>query len=181
MDLSVYDPLDPLAEPSERRQLRETVRALIQDVSPHGRTQTLDNAEQFDDELYDRLAVMGVLAIDAPDDVGGAGDLRDQLVVIEELAAGPTSMAAFLIVQYMIIQVLRGYASTPLQRTVLGHRERSATYYLSDRRFVGSDAGEVGETREKIFAFLHRNSQTPAVYFSLPSDRLISMGTSIDL
>ncbi len=68
-----------------------------------------------------------------------------------------------------------------LRRTVLGQLERSATYYLSDRRFVGTDAGAVGEQHEKIFAFLHRNSETPAAYFSLPSDRLISMGTSIDL
>ena len=119
MDLSGYDPLDPLAEPAERRQLRETLRALVQDVSPHARTQQLDAAEQFDDELYERLAAMGILAIDAPEAVGGSGDLRDQLVVIEELAAGPTSMAAFLIVQFMIIQVLRGYASTPQQHAVL--------------------------------------------------------------
>lgn len=119
MDLSQLDPLDPLAEEPERRHLRETVRALVRDVSPHARTQQLDAAEQFDDELYGRLAEMGVLAIDAPEEHGGAGDLRDQLVVIEELAAGPTSMAAFLIVQFMIIQVLSGYASTDEQRAVL--------------------------------------------------------------
>ncbi|MFN8167700.1 MAG: KUP/HAK/KT family potassium transporter [Candidatus Nanopelagicales bacterium] len=68
-----------------------------------------------------------------------------------------------------------------LRAALLGQRERSATYYLSERRFVGSDAGEVGQTRERIFAFLHKNSQTPAAYFSLPNDRLISIGTRIDL
>jgi acyl-CoA dehydrogenase len=119
MDLSLFDPHDPLAEPFERRQLRETVRALVRDVSPHERTQALDDAEQFDDELYARLADLGVLAIDAPESVGGAGDLREQMVVIEELAAGPTSMAAFLIVQYMIIQVLRSHATNDLQHDIL--------------------------------------------------------------
>lgn len=68
-----------------------------------------------------------------------------------------------------------------LRSSLLGQRERSATYYISERRFVGSDAGEVGETRERIFAFLHKNSQAPAAYFSLPNDRLISIGTRIDL
>jgi KUP system potassium uptake protein len=68
-----------------------------------------------------------------------------------------------------------------LRAALLGQRERSATYYISERRFVGSDAGEVGQTRERIFAFLHKNSQTPAAYFSLPNDRLISIGTRIDL
>ena len=126
MDLSTFDPLDPLAESPERRQLRDTVRTLVRDFSPHAHTQALDDAEQFDDALYEQLAAMGVLAIDAPEDVGGIGDLRDQLVVIEELAAGPTSMAAFLIVQFMIIQVLRGYASTPQQHVVLEQRRELA-------------------------------------------------------
>jgi KUP system potassium uptake protein len=64
---------------------------------------------------------------------------------------------------------------------LLGERERGATYYLSERRFVASDAGEVGETRERIFAFLHKNSQAPGAYFNLPVDRVISIGTRIDL
>ena len=79
----------------------------------------LDEAEEFDDHLYAKLNEFGVLGIDAPAALGGSGDVRDQLVVIEELAAGPTSMAAFMIVQYMIIQVLGAFASTDEQRSVL--------------------------------------------------------------
>ena len=149
MDLSTFDPLDPLAETVERRQLRETVRVLVRDVSPHARTQQLDQDEQFDDVLYERLAAMGVLAIDAPSDIGGAGDLRDQLVVIEELAAGPTSMAAFLIVQFMIIQVLRGYASTPEQSDVLEqlvHGRTKVSFSMSEPD-GGTDVARAMKTR----------------------------------
>jgi KUP system potassium uptake protein len=79
-----------------------------------------------------------------------------------------------------------GYMETPdvpaaLRASALGAAERSATYYLSERKFVGSDAGQVGEHREKFFAFLHRNSQSPSAFFGLPSDRVISIGTRIDL
>jgi len=79
-----------------------------------------------------------------------------------------------------------GYMETPdvpgaLRASVLGGLERSATYYLSERKFVGSDAGDVGEHREKLFAFLHRNSQAPSAFFGLPPDRVISIGTRIDL
>jgi acyl-CoA dehydrogenase len=119
MDLTLLDPRDPLAEPEERRQLRETVRALVARVSPPERVRELDESEAFDDVLYGALSELGVLGIDAPAELGGAGDVRDQLVVIEELAAGPTSMAAFLIVQFMIIQVLGAFASTDEQRAVL--------------------------------------------------------------
>jgi KUP system potassium uptake protein len=79
-----------------------------------------------------------------------------------------------------------GYMETPdvpaaLRASVLGGAERSATYYVSERKFVGSDAGVVGERREKFFAFLHRNAQAPSAFFGLPPDRVISIGTRIDL
>jgi len=79
-----------------------------------------------------------------------------------------------------------GYMETPdipatLRASVLGEVESVATYYLSERKFAGTDAGTVPEHREKFFAFLHRNSQAPASFFGLPSDRVIAIGTRIDL
>jgi KUP system potassium uptake protein len=64
---------------------------------------------------------------------------------------------------------------------VLGETEAVATYYLSDRRFIGTDANRVGKTSEKMFDFLHRNSATVTEYFNLPPDRVIAMGVRIDL
>ena len=58
---------------------------------------------------------MGILEIG----LNGAGDVRDQLVVLEELGAGPTSMAAFLIAQYAVAQVLQRYGSSPAHRRAL--------------------------------------------------------------
>jgi alkylation response protein AidB-like acyl-CoA dehydrogenase len=113
-------PLDPIADSPERAELRATVRRLVADVSPPERTRALDETETFDDELHAALAGIGALAIGAPESVGGVGDVRDQLVVVEELAAGPTSMAAFLIAQYAVTQVLAAYASTDDQRALLG-------------------------------------------------------------
>ncbi|MFC6236470.1 potassium transporter Kup [Longivirga aurantiaca] len=79
-----------------------------------------------------------------------------------------------------------GYMETPdipaaLRSSVLGKVESVATYYLSERKFAGTDAGSVPEHREKFFAFLHRNSQAPSQFFGLPSDRVIAIGTRIDL
>jgi KUP system potassium uptake protein len=79
-----------------------------------------------------------------------------------------------------------GYMETPdiptaLRASVLGEVESVATYYLSERKFAGTDAGTVPEHREKFFAFLHRNSQAPSSFFGLPSDRVIAIGTRIDL
>jgi alkylation response protein AidB-like acyl-CoA dehydrogenase len=112
-------PLDPIADSPERAELRATIRRLVADVSPPERTRDLDETETFDDSLHAALAEMGALAIGAPENVGGVGDVRDQLVVVEELAAGPTSMAAFIIAQYAVTQVLAAFASTDDQRALL--------------------------------------------------------------
>jgi acyl-CoA dehydrogenase len=103
---------DPAADTAERAELRAAVRRLVADVSPPERTRMLDEAEAFDDDLYRALAAMGALAAGAPEAVGGVGDVRDQLVIVEEVAAGPTSMAAFLIAHFAVTQVIATYATT---------------------------------------------------------------------
>lgn len=102
---------DPLAESSEQQQLRSTIRALVESVAPVDRTLELDDREEFDDTLHKRLAELGVMAIGAPEDVGGTGDIRDQAIVIEELAAGPTSMAVNMVVHYMGVEVFGSHGS----------------------------------------------------------------------
>jgi K+ transporter len=68
-----------------------------------------------------------------------------------------------------------------ITENVLGDHERVATYYLSERKFRGTDEGLVTGKIEKLFSILHRNAATPSSYFELPSDRIITLGTRIDL
>ncbi|MEE2662495.1 MAG: acyl-CoA dehydrogenase family protein [Myxococcota bacterium] len=109
---------DPLRDAPERLQLRRELQRLIAAQSPPEHVSRLDQAGEFDRALHAELGALGVMAIGGPADLGGTGDVRDQVVAIEELAAGPTSMAAFTILQYMVIQVLAGFGSGP-QRGVL--------------------------------------------------------------
>jgi len=140
---------DPVADSPERAELRAALRALIAREAPPARIRQLDEAEEFDDHLYAKLDELGVLGIDAPADLGGAGDVRDQLVVIEELAAGPTSMAAFMIVQYMIIQVLGAFASTDEQRSVLADlvAARTKVSFSLSEPDGGTDIARIMKTR----------------------------------
>jgi acyl-CoA dehydrogenase len=109
---------DPLADTPERAAFRTALRSLIERESPVERVLELDRAHTFDDALHRRLGELGVLALGAPPEHGGAGDVRDQVVAVEELAAGPTSMAVFLIVHYMALQLLSEHGS-PAQRETL--------------------------------------------------------------
>ncbi len=110
---------DPCADPAEIAELRATIRRVIESVSPPDRVQRLDEAEEFDDELLCALAPLGVLAIGAPEEVGGSGDVRHQIAVIEELAAGPTSMAGYFIASYATIAILSAWGRSAVARDVL--------------------------------------------------------------
>lgn len=142
-------PGDPLAETPERSELRRTLRALIEKNSPPQRIAELDAAERFDEPLYTRLGELGILGIDAPAALGGSGDVRDQLVVVEELAAGPTSMAAFVIAQFAVVQVLASFGRAAehealLRRLVAG---RAKVSFALSEPGGGTDVARAMRTR----------------------------------
>jgi acyl-CoA dehydrogenase len=110
---------DITADTEDRHLLREVVARMIADVSPPERIREIDEAETFDRNLHGNLAKLGVLALGGPVALGGDGDVRDQLVVIEELAAGPTSMAVFMIVHYMGVQLLSSFGTADQQASWL--------------------------------------------------------------
>ena len=68
-----------------------------------------------------------------------------------------------------------------LKERVLGDLEENATYFLSERRFRGTEMGRLGPRTEKLFGLFHRNAATPTEYFGLPYERVISLGTRIEL
>ena len=69
-----------------------------------------------------------------------------------------------------------------LQRDALSSgEESSATYYLSERHFLASEGGNLGKRTETLFEILHRNSVSPTQFYGLPYDRVITIGTRIDL
>jgi alkylation response protein AidB-like acyl-CoA dehydrogenase len=140
---------DPAGDSAERADLRAAVRRLVADVSPPERIRALDEAEQFDDELHAALAGMGALAAGAPAHVGGLGDVRDQLVVVEEVAAGPTSMAAFLIAQYAVIQVLATFGHGIEHRAVVDAliTGRTKVSFSMSEAGGGTDVARVMRTR----------------------------------
>lgn len=140
---------DPAADTGERAELRAAVRRLVADVSPTDRTRALDEAEQFDDELCGALAELGAFSAGAPASVGGVGDVRDQLVIVEEVAAGPTSMAAFLIAQYAVTQVLANFGTSGEHRAIVDAllAGRTKVSFSMSEAEGGTDVARVMRTR----------------------------------
>jgi KUP system potassium uptake protein len=55
------------------------------------------------------------------------------------------------------------------------------TYFLSRETLLTTGRSRMMRWRKRLFAFLSRNVQTPAVYFGLPPDRVIELGVEIEL
>ena len=85
------------------------------------------------------------------------------------------------------VTIFAGYMETVnvpsiLQRDALSiDEEKSATYYLSERHFLASEGGNLGERTETLFEILHRNAVSPTTFYGLPYGRVITIGTRIDL
>jgi KUP system potassium uptake protein len=71
-------------------------------------------------------------------------------------------------------EAIQNFVMTPEQ-------EAKCTYFLSDRKFLESDEGELRGATEKVFSILHRNATTASNYFGLPENRVITLGTQMDL
>ena len=86
-----------------------------------------------------------------------------------------------------LVTIYSGYMETivipeVLQREVLTSGvEENATYYLSERHFLASEAGNLGKRTETMFEILHRNAVSPTQFYGLPYGRVITIGTRIDL
>ena len=85
------------------------------------------------------------------------------------------------------VTITAGYMETVnvpsiLQRSALSpEEEKSATYYLSERHFLASEGGTLGNRTENLFEILHRNAVSPTQFYGLPYGRVITIGTRIDL
>ena len=68
-----------------------------------------------------------------------------------------------------------------IENVMPAEEEAECTYYLADRKFIESPAGQLKGNTEKTFSILHRNSARASTYFGLPESRVITLGSQMDL
>jgi KUP system potassium uptake protein len=83
-----------------------------------------------------------------------------------------------------------GYMENPALPTPLGKGLadsqvgfgiEDATFYVGRETFVAGKGGKLGVVAESIFSYLSRNAKSPIDHFDLPADRVVELGTRIDL
>ena len=101
-------------------ELRRSLEAAIDEVSPQARTLQLDREKRVDRELRDRLAAMGVWGLGTREALGGSGgDTVDQAVALEVLGRKCASMAVYGVVSCLVTRMLRDFGSPEQQETWL--------------------------------------------------------------
>ena len=76
-------------------------------------------------------------------------------------------------------------SDTPARRR-RGRRGRGidvddVSYFLSRITIEPTDAPGLARWRKRLFVALSRNAASPATYFGLPEDRVIALGSRVDL
>ncbi|MQA07860.1 MAG: acyl-CoA dehydrogenase [Pseudonocardiaceae bacterium] len=112
----------------EQAEIRSLTRSMLDDHAPDEHVARLDESETFDEGFYARLGSAGLVGLGA-DGKGTDADPRHQVVVLEELGVGHTSMAVCLVVQYMGVRLLSHHGSDE-------HRERVLSPLVDGRNRV---------------------------------------------
>lgn len=113
------DAVDTDAVDVESAAIRELVNDLIDRHSPPEVTARLDRERAFNTELHEALADAGLIGLGNEAATSTPPDPRLEVAVLEELGAGPTSMAVCLVVQYMGVGLLAQYADEAQRAEVL--------------------------------------------------------------
>lgn len=133
----------PLTVLSDEEELfRQTIRDFaLREVGP--RVEKMERDCQIDPELLPMLAELGVLGIEIPEELGGAGgSFFMSVLAVEEFSRVDASMAVIVDVQNtLVINALRRWGSRDLQERVLPRLAAGtiASYALSEAS-SGSDA-----------------------------------------
>ncbi len=133
----------PLTKLSEEEELfRDTVRGFAErQVRP--RVASMERASTVDPDLLQQCFELGLMGIEIPESLGGAGgNLLMTVLAVEELSAVDASVAIFVDVQNTLVNtLLRKWASDDLRRRYLPRLATSllGAYALSEPE-SGSDA-----------------------------------------
>ena len=139
----------PADDGDERAELRALVRQIVAKEATPERVRTLDEAERFDHDLYRALGQAGLVGLEASADGTERADPRSQVVVLEELGSGPTSMAVCLVVQYMGVHLLASHGSEVQRKEVLAPllEGRTRVAFALTEPDGGTDVARVMRTR----------------------------------
>jgi len=146
--------------------------AVFMSISSSGAPATLLHQLKHNHVLHEKVILLTIQSVDVPTVPAG------ERVRIDELGLG----------FYRLVSV-NGFMQTPSVPEILELAQHaglvldsaSTSYYLGRETLVTSGTSRMARWRKALFAFMSRNAVTPASYFGLPSNRVVELGTQIEI
>ena len=166
-------PLDSfLAELPRSHMPRVPGTAVFMTLSPLGTPPTLLHHVKHNHILHEKVVLLSIISQDTP--IVSAGE-RIKLI---DLGQGFYRIEAFYgfmqkpnVPQIMKIVAQYGLVTDPM----------TTTFYLGRETLLTGGKSKMMRWRKAFFAFMSRNAGNPTSYFGIPANRVVELGTQIEI
>lgn len=154
------------------RMPRVTGTAVFMTLSPEGTPPTLLHHIKHNHVLHEKVALLSIISKDIP------MVPADERIKLADLGQGFYRIEAFYgfmqkpnVPQIMKIVAQYGLVTDPM----------TTTFYLGRETLLTGGSSKMMRWRKAIFAFMSRNAGNPTSYFGIPANRVVELGTQIEL
>jgi len=159
-----------LEQLGERQLLRPAGTAVYLTSNPQGTPVALRQNVIHNDVLHQRVIIVGVKIVETP-----------RVPAEERLRVEPIAAGFFrAILRYGFME--RPNVPHDLAGAKFGDEPfdpQQASFFLSRETVLPTKGGDMWLWRERLFAYLIRNSHAATVYFQLPPDRVVEVGVEL--
>ncbi len=161
-----------LDEISRSKMPRVPGTAVFLTLSSDGTPPSLLHHVKHNHILHEQVVLLSIRSTDSPTVP------PEEQIKLEELGQGFYRLIA-----------LYGYMQTPNVPELMRDASRfglmtepmTTTYYLGRETLLTGGKSKMLRWRKAVFAFMSRNSGNPTVYFGIPPNRVVELGTQIEL
>ena len=161
-----------LSEIPRSRMPRVPGTAVFMTLSPEGTPPTLLHHIKHNHVLHERVALLSIISRDIPTVTA------DERIKLVDLGQGFYRIEAFYgfmqkpnVPQIMKIVAQYGLVTDPM----------TTTFYLGRETLLTGGSSKMMKWRKAVFAFMSRNAGNPTSYFGIPANRVVELGTQIEL
>jgi KUP system potassium uptake protein len=146
--------------------------AVFMTLSPVGTPPTLLHNVKHNHILHEKVVLLSIITTDTPTVPAG------ERIKLTDLGQGFYRVEAFYgfmqkpdVPQIMKIVAQHGLVTNPM----------ATTFYLGKETLLTGGKSKMMRWRKSFFAFMSRNAGNPTVYFGIPANRVVELGTQIEL
>jgi KUP system potassium uptake protein len=161
-----------LAELPKSRMPRVSGTAVFMTLSSQGTPPTLLHNVKHNHILHETVVLLSIKTTDTPTVLAG------ERIRLTDLGQGFYRIEAFYgfmqkpnVPQIMKILAQYGLVTDPM----------TTTFFMGKETLLTSGKSKMMRWRKALFAFMSRNAGNPTLYFGIPANRVVELGTQIEL